>query len=172
MPCHGRIFDLSDAFPPRTAFQTSTVVSPSCLDRYRSIYLVFLATMRVSRVLFDEMYSLFGSRRSSPLICSWLSSISSFSLIRSVPSWAEFLYIFYNNFVPFPRLPVTFRDCDSILYSVCIHIFPRRIRAYQVSTFLCANKYERGISDLASASCIIFLSMVSFFPFHHDVVSR
>ena len=65
---------------------------------------------------------------------------------------------------------VTFRDFDSNISSVCVHIFPRRTLAYQVSTLLCVSMRKRGINGLALAFCIVFSScFLSFLPFY-DVI--
>ena len=66
---------------------------------------------------------------------------------------------------------VTFRDFDSNISSVCVHIFPRRTLAYQVSTlFVCLYTWREVSLVLHWHFLYHFLTMSSFFPIFRDVI--
>ena len=132
---------------------------------------LFLVTMRLFYAFFNEMYSLFGSNRLFSLICSYSRSFPQSSLI-----FPPFLGLsgvsvhFYYDFVFFSVITVTFRDFDLDIPSVCVHIFPRRTLAYQVSIFLACQYLGERYQRSRIGILFQFLITVYFFSLFYDII--
>ena len=167
---HTRSF--SDAFLPRTELQ----YQPSFLLLPRSFPKFFHASLAVTM----RVFCAFSIKCTvSPTPIARLRSIAHihahslrFAHVSALSQFGRSFCTFYYNFVSLFVETVTFRDFDSNISSVCVHIFPRGILAYQVSILLYVRAWKRGISGLALAFCIVFSSCFPSFLVFHDVISR
>ena len=138
MPCHGRIFDLSDAFPPRTAFQTQ----PSFPLRASIVTEAFISFFS-PLCAYSRLFRLKCTVSSVPIVRlrSFAHALAHFFVIAhsALSLFERSFCTFYNNFVSFL---VTFRDSDLNIFPVCVYIFPRRIPAHQVSSLVCQIRFR------------------------------
>ena len=124
------------------------------------------------RALFWLNVQSLGLHRSSSLIGSYLRSFVRFSLVSAPSCFERSFCTFSYNFVSFPALSTTFCDSDLKTSSVCVHIVPRRILAYQVCVFMICQYYREGYQRSCIGILYDFSSCFSFSSLCFDVVSR
>ena len=132
----------SDAFPNWNALRSQPSIFFLC-DYYREFSCAFLITMRVFCVFF--LLNVQSLRLLSLVFADSLISALNFVCLAHSSALSRFERSFCTFLLRlrlFSVITVTFRDFDLDIPSVCVHIFPRRTLAYQVSVFLVCQYLE------------------------------